>query len=204
MSTDNALILEVIPSGSGSALDLGGGRGTLRQPLENLGYRYINLDARQFDNGEPTVMGDAHKMPFEDGSFELVVSKDSLEHFQQPWTVVKEVYRVLKPGGLLIIFVPWMHPFHNDDYYRYSPLGLKHLLGDFEIILFDNPLWVFTVMGTALIEAIKRLRLGFIEKPIKQGCYWLDRRFTQYQKRPASFAAAYRLVMQKPSSNFGN
>jgi len=159
MSANNLLILEVIPSDNGDALDLGGGRGNLREPLEKLGYSYVNLDTRKFDNGEPTVVGDAHAMPFENASFDLVVSKDTLEHFDQPWTVVKEVYRVLKPGGLFIIWVPWMHPFHGDDFYRYSPLGLQHLLREFDIILFDSPLWVFTVVGSAVTEATKRLRL---------------------------------------------
>ncbi|MEB3830086.1 class I SAM-dependent methyltransferase [Phormidium sp. CCY1219] len=199
MTTDNSLILEVIPSGKGDALDLGGGRGKLREPLEKLGYSYINLDTRKFDNGEPTIVGDAHAMPFENASFDLVISKDTLEHFLDPFQSVKEVYRILKPGGLFIIWVPWMHPFHGDDYWRYSPLGLQHLLNEFEIISFDSPLWVFTVVGSAVTEAAKRLGFQLIEQLIKAGCNWLDRRFTQNHNRPAAFA--YRLVTRKPGQS---
>lgn len=198
MSTDNSLILEVIPSGKGDALDLGGGRGQLREPLEKLGYSYVNLDARKFDNGEPSIVGDAHAMPFENASFDLVVSKDTLEHFLDPFQVVQEVYRILKPGGLFIICVLWMHPFHSDDYWRYSPIGLQHLLNEFEMIVCDSPLWVFTVVGSAVTEVSKRLGFKFLEQPIKAGCNWLDRRFTQNKNRPAAFASAYRLVTRKP------
>ena len=197
MSANPYLIVEVIPPGHGLALDLGGGRSILRQPIEKLGYAYVNFDIQQFEKCEPLIVGDAHRLPFKDLSFNIVVSKDSLEHFSQPWVVIGEVHRVLKDGGQFIIWVPFMHPFHRDDFYRYSPLGLEHLLSDFEIISFESPLWVFTVVGTALIEALKRAHLGFMERPIKQSSEWLDRRFTRHQKRPASFAAAYRLVVAK-------
>lgn len=197
MSADNALIIEVTPPGSGLALDLGGGQGALQQPLEDLGYCYISIDIQCLKKNGNTVLGDVHVQPFKNESFDLVVSKDTLEHFLQPWKAVEEVHRILKPGGLFIIWVPFMHPFHGDDYYRYSPLGLKHLLGDFEIILFESPLWVFTVVGLAFIQALKQLHLGFMEWPVKKACYWLDRRFTRHQKRPGSFAAGYRLIAQK-------
>jgi SAM-dependent methyltransferase len=127
----------------------------------------------------------------------MVVSKDTLEHFLEPWIAVKEVHRVLKEGGQFIIWVPFMHPFHGDDFYRYSPLGLRHLLGDFELVAFESPLWVFTVVGLAVIEALKRVHLGVAERPIKQLCGSLDRLFMQNLKRPASFAAAYRIVACK-------
>lgn len=197
MSADAHFILEVISPGHGLLLDLGGGRGTLRYPLEKLGYRYINIDMQLFPNGEPSLISDAHSLPFKDTSFDVVVSKDTLEHFLQPWAVVREIHRVLKDGGQFILWVPFMYPFHGDDVYRYSPLGLRHLLDNFEIILFESPLWVFTVVGLAGVEALKRLHLGFTERPIKQLCGWLDRCFTRRRNAPASFAPAYRVVACK-------
>jgi SAM-dependent methyltransferase len=197
MSSDAHLILEAIPSGTGVILDLGGSQGMLRQPLQERGYHYINLDIKHFGNTEPSLVGDAHRLAFKDASVDLVVSKDTLEHFLEPWVVVKEVHRVLKVGGQFIIWVPFMHPFHGDDVYRYSPLGLQHLLRDFELEAFESPLWVCTVLGLAAIEALRRLRLGFAERPIKRLCGSLDGLFTRHQKRPASYAAAYRIVAYK-------
>ncbi len=197
MSADPRLILDVTPPGSGAVLDLGGGRGALRKGLEALGYRFINLDIRCSENGEPSVIGDAHAPPFKDASFDLVVSKDTLEHFLQPRIAVKEVHRVLKPGGLFIIWVPFMHPFHGDDLYRYTPLGLRNLLSDFEILVFESPRWVFTVLGAVIVDGLKQLGLGVLESTVKTICHRLDEYFPRHQRRPASFAAGYRLVMRK-------
>jgi ubiquinone/menaquinone biosynthesis C-methylase UbiE len=63
------------------------------------GHRYINLDSRRFEHGEPSLIGDAHRLPFKDATLDMVVSKDTLEHFLEPWVAVKEVHRVLKEGG---------------------------------------------------------------------------------------------------------
>ena len=197
MSSDADLTLEVIPNGTGLVLDLGGSKGMLRQRLEGRGYRYINLDVCCFGNGEPSLIGDAHRLPFKDASLDMVISKDTLEHFLEPWVAAKEVHRVLKQEGRFIIWVPFMHPFHGDDFYRYSPIGLEHLLQDFDLIAFDSPLWIFTVVGLAVVEGLKRVRLGFTEQPIKQLCGSLDRLFMQRHKRPSSFAAAYRIIACK-------
>ena len=203
MSSDTHLILEAIPSGIGVVLDLGGSKGMLRQPLQERGYHYINLDIKDFGNGEPSLVGDAHRLAFKDASVDLVVSKDTLEHFLEPWVVVKEVYRVLKVDGQFIIWVPFMHPFHGDDFYRYSPLGLRHLLRDFELVAFESPLWVFSLLGLAMIETLKRAHLGFAEQMIKRMCHSLDHLFTRDQKRPASFAVAYRIVASKQDKGKG-
>jgi hypothetical protein len=90
-----------------------------------------------------------------------------------------------------------MHPFHEDDFYRYSPLGLKCLLKDFDVVAFESPLWVFTVVGKALTEALKRMHLGLIAERINPLCRLIDRVFTRRQKHPASFASAYRIVARK-------
>jgi SAM-dependent methyltransferase len=198
MSSATDLTLEVVPNGSGIALDLGGNKGTLRRHLRERGYQYINLDVRPFGRGEPSLIGDAHRLPFKDATLDMVVSKDTLEHFIEPWAVVKEVDRVLKRGGRFIIWVPFMHPFHGDDFYRYSPAGLRRLLKDFDLVAFESPLWVFTVVGLAMVEALKRMHLGCAEVPVKAVCGALDRIFTRRQKRPASFASAYRIVACKP------
>ena len=44
-----------------------------------------------------------YALPLLDNSFDLVISKDSFHHFDKPETALKEMWRVLKPGGLLYI-----------------------------------------------------------------------------------------------------
>lgn len=132
---------------------------------------------------------------------DLVVSKDTLEHFIDPWGVVQEVHRVLNVVGQFIIWVPFMHPVHGEDFYRYTPLGLRHLLRDFDLVALESPLWVFTVVAFAVIAACKRVHLGFLERPIRRICMALDRLWTRRQRHPASFTPAYRIVAYKRNSS---
>ena len=52
------------------------------------------------------VAGSATAMPFEDGSFDFVMSSDVIEHVDDKWLTVAESARVLKPGGILLIVAP--------------------------------------------------------------------------------------------------
>ncbi|MBI3097390.1 MAG: methyltransferase domain-containing protein [Planctomycetes bacterium] len=197
MSTENSLLLKVVPPGTGSALDLGGSLGLLRTGLEALGYRYVNLDLGAPAGGGPTCRGDAHRLPLRGASLSLVASKDTLEHFVDPQRVVSEVLRVLRPGGLFVIWVPFLHPFHATDYWRYTPLALRMMLREFEILSFESPHWVFTVVGLAAVEALKRIHLGFLDRPVRRLCGWLDGICMAGRTQPASFAAAYRIVARR-------
>jgi hypothetical protein len=89
MSIDPRYLLEVISPGNGLAMDLGGGRGGMPEPLRSLGYQYVNLDIQRSDNLEPSVLCSAHTLPFRSNVFELVVSKDSLGHFMDPWAALR-------------------------------------------------------------------------------------------------------------------
>ena len=197
MSADIKFVLELIPPGHGWVLDLGGGKGMMKGPLKELGYQYVNIDIDKTGDTGQSIVGDAHVLPFKDECFELLISKDTLEHFLKPWAVVNDVHRVLKKNGLFIIWVPFMHPFHGNDLYRYTPLGLQHLLRDFEIVSFESPLWVFTVMGSVGSQILKRIHLDFMAPLIKRFCIAIDTVLTQHLKQPLSFAAAYRVVACK-------
>ncbi len=58
------------------------------------------------------VVGDASKIPFEDGHFDTIIMNDAMEHVDEPLKVLKECYRTLKPGGRLYVnFPPYYHPY---------------------------------------------------------------------------------------------
>ena len=76
MTFDRRDLLAALPLGSGRALDLGGGRGDLRQAIEHRGYSYFNLDL--VPGAGKAVRGDAHRLPFAERSFDLIISEDSL------------------------------------------------------------------------------------------------------------------------------
>ncbi len=58
------------------------------------------------------LLGDAAKLPFEDGFFDTIIMNDAMEHVDEPLEVLNECYRVLKPCGRLYVnFPPYYHPF---------------------------------------------------------------------------------------------
>jgi ubiquinone/menaquinone biosynthesis C-methylase UbiE len=99
-----------VPPG-GRLLDLGGGTGHLARLLaERLDCRVTVLDATHamlryaegFPGVEP-VLGDAASMPFEDGVFDAVLVSDALHHFVDPLVAVREMSRVVRPGGGVLV-----------------------------------------------------------------------------------------------------
>jgi SAM-dependent methyltransferase len=74
--------------------------------------------------GQPVVQVDIKELPFVDivadaealtdtispGSYDYVVSTSMLEHTPHPWKVLDEMYKVLRPGGVLYVSVPWIYP----------------------------------------------------------------------------------------------
>lgn len=67
-------------------------------------FEWIGLD--KVAGNEVTRVGDAHNLPFPDGSIGTVISTNTLEHLKNPMRAVEEMKRVLKPNGLLILIVP--------------------------------------------------------------------------------------------------
>lgn len=84
-----------------------------------------NIDAR----------ANAIELPFPDEVFSVVVCTEVLEHTQTPELVLSELRRILKPGGKLLLSVPFAYPIHYapTDYYRFTRFGLNHLLSDWAI-----------------------------------------------------------------------
>lgn len=201
MSTYNQVILPYIPPGDGIVLDLGGGQGGLRDPLMRMGYRYVNLDVDLGSrSGAHYLIGDAHVLPFKDETFSLVVSKDSLEHFSRPQEAIREVERVLMPGGHFVIAVPFIHPFHGDDFYRYSPMGIRFLLSEvssFEILRLESPMWIFSIISTMLCEVLGRLHLAGMARAARSFGLFLDAIANRSRPAPRSYAASYLVVARK-------
>ena len=83
------------------------------------------------------VRADGHALPFIDTYFDFCICAETLEHDTAPWLTAREVYRVSKSGGLIIITVPGIgFPRHDfpSDYWRFTTDGLALLFQDFEIM----------------------------------------------------------------------
>ncbi|MDZ4662845.1 MAG: bifunctional 2-polyprenyl-6-hydroxyphenol methylase/3-demethylubiquinol 3-O-methyltransferase UbiG [Pseudomonadota bacterium] len=90
-------------------LDVGCGAGFMANQLAQDGFDVVALDAsneslnvaRRFDSTKKVkyILGNAYTLPFDDQKFDSVVCLDFLEHVEDPALVIKEISRVLKPGG---------------------------------------------------------------------------------------------------------
>ena len=58
------------------------------------------------EKGQPAICGDGYHIPFADGSFSVVLLIAMLEHTSEPWRILAEARRVLRPGGRAIMVVP--------------------------------------------------------------------------------------------------
>lgn len=104
----------------------------------------------------PDVVCDVCDMPFSDNSFDAVFLIEVLEHVHNPPKALSEIYRVLKPGGILIFSVPFIFPLHDrpGDYFRYTKYGLKLLLTEYDqVCIFER---------NSFCEAITVLKLRLI------------------------------------------
>jgi len=91
-------------------LDVGCGAGFLSNHLAREGFGVTGLDASQasidvakrHDETRKAryLLGDARQLPFDDASFDVVCAMDFLEHVEGPSSVVAEIARVLRPGGV--------------------------------------------------------------------------------------------------------
>ena len=68
--------------------------------------------------------------PFSDEEFQVVISGQCLEHAERPWEVVREIGRVLAPGGYCCLIAPWRWDVHRYplDCWRVLPDGMEILL----------------------------------------------------------------------------
>jgi len=118
---------------SGKLLDVGCGWKPYRDLFEHV--EYVGVDTEQgYGMSLADKIGDARKLPFEDGSFDVVMLNQLLEHVFEPWDVLAEARRVLRPGGRLIVTVPFLFGLHQapTDFWRFTEYGLRMLLEKLE------------------------------------------------------------------------
>lgn len=168
-------------------LDVGCGTGALMMEVNKYGnVQGIDVSSLAIDfcksRGIKKVsLGGATNIGHPDNTFDLAFALDVLEHVEDDKGGIREMYRVLKPGGLAIIFVPaFMFMWGENDilcmhYRRYTLRELKNKLteGGFEIVR-SSYFNTFLFGPIALLRVVARLLGIKIKSDLKLGNPFLD------------------------------
>ena len=123
-------VAKSLPSGS-SILDAGAGESVYKKKFSHCDYKAIDLAVGEsrWNYANLDYVGALHEMPIEDETFDAVLCTQVLEHLEWPRESVKEMYRVLKPGGKLYMTVPMAQNEHQTpyDFFRYTSYGLDSI-----------------------------------------------------------------------------
>lgn len=112
---------------AGTVLDLGGekkfARGKFRPPVNVERWIYANMDPKT----EPDLVCEATCVPLESAQVDYVLFSEVLEHLREPEKALREVHRLLRPGGTLVLTVPFLFSVHGDpfDFQRWTPEKLR-------------------------------------------------------------------------------
>jgi SAM-dependent methyltransferase len=133
----------------GNVLNAGAGDRDIRSMVQGKVY---NQDIPSgLHNANIDIYSPLHNIPVADGFFDCIICNAVLEHVENPQAVMKEFNRVCKPGGYLLLAVPFMQPEHLDptDFQRYTLDGLKTLAREhgFEVLRGEGVHSVYTTLG---------------------------------------------------------
>ena len=137
---NNAMTTAAAAHATGRLLDIGCGL----KPFAPMFAPYVNEHVGVDHPDSPhaltsvDVLATAYEIPLPDRGFDTVLMSEVLEHLERPQDALSEAFRLLRPGGKLILTAPFIWALHEEprDFYRYSPHGLRYLLDGvgFEVI----------------------------------------------------------------------
>lgn len=170
----------------GKLLDIGCSYGYFVKLGQSRGYDAYGMErskyASEVANEKMGICVSIHDIEtglgFTNDSFDVITLFGVFEHFKRPFDALKEIYRVLKPGGILLMTIPnansifrlfsgkkWFGVLDKTHIYFLTPFGIKHLLkkSGFEIIDCTTP---FEPLSKSLSKILGRTGLGGIIKVI--------------------------------------
>ncbi|MGI4789635.1 MAG: class I SAM-dependent methyltransferase [Janthinobacterium lividum] len=208
-------------------LDIGCGTGKMLDDLKPFG-EVIGADfspeALQFcvTRGVPAELAraDVRRLPFADSSFDVVTAMDIIEHIDDDKAASSEIFRVLKPGGRLLVTVPafpslWSE--HDDalhHYRRYTSPRLKDLFQrvglhvekiSYTVTTLFVPIWIFRQISNLLpqkrTDGEKKANLINFSGPVNQALLSLSQWETRLlQTLSLPFGVSVVCIAHKPDT----
>ena len=159
-------------------LDLGG-RVQPYRPLLAGSPQYIAVDVQPSE--VVNVIGDAHALPFADGTFDLVLCTQVFYGLANPFVAASEIHRILEPGGTALLSIADAGPVEGPaDFWRFTQHGIMILLRDFadvEIVsdggaaasmlrtvnlwlTYQRPSWLRKTMNSSIVPVLNAVGGG--------------------------------------------
>jgi len=130
-------------------LDAGAGRGPYRKMFKHARYEAADFAQLSTAYTKLDYVCSLVDIPVKDARFDRILFNQVLEHIDDPPAVLKELHRVLKPGGQILCTVPLFYQEHQQpyDYFRYTKFALQKLFTDtgFENVRIE---WLEGYFGT--------------------------------------------------------
>lgn len=124
-------LLKNSPHYKGAIYDLGAGESPYKDFFLQYADQYIAVDwAGSYHDTKADIAADLNKpLPIDSEVADTVVALSVMEHLCEPQTMLNEACRILKPGGAIVLQVPWQWWIHEapHDFFRYTPYGLEYL-----------------------------------------------------------------------------
>lgn len=123
-----------------AVLDLGAGDAPYRELFAHTRYTTSDWTGSLHTGSRGAdVIAPADALPIADGSYDVILCTQVIEHVPDPAAVLAECFRVLVPGGCLALTAPLLWELHEvpHDYYRYTEMGLRHLLASTGFVQLD-------------------------------------------------------------------
>jgi SAM-dependent methyltransferase len=190
-------------AGGENVLDYGCGSRPYASLLLRRFTHYVGADMAGNEGADLLLGPDGH-IPSPDGRFDCVLSSQVLEHVGDPLTYLSEAWRVLRPGGSLILSTHGIWPYHPDpsDFWRWTPDGLQRVIRNarFEIVSVQSVLGPESVAlqlwQDATYERLPRaLRALYVR--FFQACIGVIER--RHRDKFTSDASAYVVHSRKPA-----
>jgi len=145
----------------GKVLDVGAG--SFSRYIDHFDCEeYIKMDIHGEKNID--IVGNAENIPFRSETFDSIVCTQVISDLENPGKAIKEFYRVLKPGGKVLLTESLFNEMHDEpyDFWRFTKFGLEKFFQEagFRVIAIDRRGGFFAMMGQNTIRyLIERFNL---------------------------------------------
>jgi len=122
-------VVDSLPYAHGRVLDVGCGTKPYQHLFRGHYTEYIGIDFETVQKSKADVFANSLHLPFRSNALDTVFSTQVIEHIPDPFLMMREMARVVRPLGHVIITAPQVWPIHEApyDFFRYTNYGLEHL-----------------------------------------------------------------------------